>query len=138
MDEQVLLPLIGIGIIVATVGGAAVWCAVALRRRRVWTQTTGTIIGSQTRVDSTSNAVSGTSRALTIEWAGADGMIRRYTESISITRRTVPVGRTVRLYVDPRHPTRATRALIAPGVLIGVTGAVVGTVFTVISIVATR
>lgn len=138
MEAETLLPLIGIGVIVVTVGLGLTWCIVAMHRRRSWPHTAGTIVGSQTRVSTSSNAVSGTSRALTIEWRGADGTPHRYTENFSITRRKVPIGKRVRLYVHPRHPHTATRALIAPGVLLSLAGIVVGTAFTTISVLATR
>lgn len=138
LEAETLLPLIGIGVIVLTAGLGTTWCIVAMHRRRSWTPTSGVIIGSETRVSTSSNAVSGTSQALTIEWHGTDGAMRRYTENFSITRRNVPVGKRVRLYVHPRNAHTATRALIAPGVLLGAAGIVVGTAFTTVSVLVTR
>ncbi|WP_420111837.1 DUF3592 domain-containing protein [Pseudactinotalea sp.] len=138
MEPALLLPLIGVGVVVVMAGFGTAWCVVTLRRRRTWAQTMGTIIGSELRVSTASQGGSGSSRALIIEWLSADGSTLRYTENFSVTRFNVPVGKRVRLYVHPRYPHRATRALVAPGVLFGVTGAVIGVAFTAISILVTR
>jgi hypothetical protein len=138
MEQNTLLPLIGIGIIAVTVGFGTLWCVIAIRRRRTWEQTIGTIVGSQLQVSTTSNGVSGSSKALIIEWRGAEGIVHRYTEKFARTRFRIPVGKRVRLYIYPNAPHRATRALIAPGIIFGVVGTVIGAAFTTISILATR
>ena len=138
MEPTLLLPLIGVGIIVVMAGFGTAWCIITIGRRRTWAQTTGTIVGSVLRVSTNSQGGSGSSKALVIEWRSADGSILRYTENFSITRFNVPVGRRVRLYVHPRDPHRATRALVAPGVIFGVVGTVIGVAFTTISVLVTR
>lgn len=138
MEASILLPLIGIGILVAMGGFGVVWVIVARRRQRTWTRTQGVIVGAESRVSTTSNGVSGTSKALIIEWRDAEGIVRRYSENFSMGRLRVPVGKAVPLYVYPGNPRRATRALVAPGVMFGTLGVVIGAAFTAISLVATR